>query len=71
VSIRLAEKLGGVNVNPRTGRGKPTGSFLYVLFPRSRSTPPWPVTMDAIQDHADAALAAIGGWERVLACVNT
>src|SRR4029077_2822205 len=44
VSIRLAEDLGGVHVNPRTGAGMPKGPFLYVLFPRSLSTPAWPLT---------------------------
>jgi hypothetical protein len=39
VSIRLAENLGGHNVNPRNGAGMPTGRFAYVVFPRSKATP--------------------------------
>jgi hypothetical protein len=71
VSIRLAENLGGANVNPRTGAGMPKGPFLYVLFPKSRATPAWPMTSERIDTLATAALAAIGGWARVLACVGT
>ena len=71
VSIRLAENLGGANVNPRTGAGMPKGPFLYVLFPKSRATPPWPLTSESIDRLATSALSAIGGWERVLACVGT
>jgi len=70
VSIRLAENLGGTHVNPRNGSGMPKGPFLYVLFPRSRSTPRWPLTVDRIDELAASALTAIGGWERVLACVG-
>ena len=69
VSIRLATKLGGVNVNPRNGSGMPRGPFLYALFPRTRSTPKWPVADDAIEGGAKAALAAMGGWDRLLPCV--
>jgi hypothetical protein len=69
VSIQLATRLGGVNVNPRNGGGMPRGPFLYALFPGTRSTPKWPVTSDAIEAGANAALAAIGGWDRLLACV--
>lgn len=69
VSIRLAEKLGGANVNPRNGAGMPRGPFLYVLFPKSRSAPAWPVTLEQIDGAAMMALSAIGGWERVLSCV--
>jgi hypothetical protein len=69
VSIQLATKLGGVNVNPRNGSGMPRGPFLYALFPGTRFTPKWPVANEAIETAATAALAAIGGWDRLLACV--
>jgi hypothetical protein len=70
VSIRLAENLGGANVNPRNGSGMPRGRFLYVLFPKSRSTPRWPLRVERIEELANSALTAIGGWERVLPCVR-
>jgi hypothetical protein len=70
VSIRLAEKLGGSQVNPRNGRGMPTGPFLYVMFPKSHATPKWPVTDETMNRLVDSRLASIGGWERLLACVG-
>jgi len=70
VSIRLAENLGGSNVNPRNGSGMPKGPFLYVHFSKSRSTPSWPMTIATMDDLANSALTEIGGWERVLACVT-
>jgi len=71
VSVRLAENLGGAHVNPRNGAGMPKGPFLYVLFPKSRSTPAWPVTIERIDTVATAALSALGGWERVLRGVGS
>jgi len=70
VSIRLAESLGRGTVNPRTGRGMPKGPVLYVVFPKSRATPRWPLTLEQITERATSALTAVGGWERVLACVH-
>jgi len=43
---------------------------LYVVFPKSRATPRWPLTLEQITERATSALTAIGGWERVLACVH-
>jgi hypothetical protein len=70
VSIRLAENLGGSNVNPRNGAGVPRGPFLYVVFPRTKSNPPWPLTTEQIQQRAQSLLTALGGWERILPCVT-
>ena len=70
VSIRLAENLGGSHVNPRNGRGMPTGKFLYVMFPKSHSTPKWPMAAETIDRLANSLLAKVGGWERVLGCVT-
>lgn len=70
ISIRLAENLGGHDVNPRTGSGAPEGPFAYVIFPGSEATPPWPVSADQLQQRADAELAKIGGWDAVLSCVG-
>ena len=70
ISVRLAENLGGAHVNPRNGSGMPKGPFLYVVFPKSRSTPKWPLTVARMDELANSALTAIGGWERVLACAT-
>ena len=69
VSIRLAERLGGSHVNPRNGSGMPKGSFLYMVFPMSHAKPKWPVSVDQIDALALSKLDAIGGWDRLLACV--
>jgi len=70
VSIRLAENLGGMNVNPRTGAGMPRGRFVYVVFPRTKSDPAWPVSGEQLQKRAQELLISIGGWERVRACIT-
>jgi hypothetical protein len=36
VSIYLAESLGGKNVSPKNGAGKPLGTMLYIIFPYSQ-----------------------------------
>lgn len=69
VSIRLAENLGGANVNPRTGAGMPRGRFTYLMFPRTKSNPAWPVSSEQLQKRTQELLAAIGGWDRVRNCV--
>src|SRR5215468_11134730 len=65
VSIRLAENLGGMNVNPRTGAGMPRGRFVYLVFPRTKSDPAWPVSSEQLQRRTQELLTSIGGWERV------
>ena len=70
VSIKLAENLGGHDVNPRTGGGAPRGPFVYVIFPGSEAVPPWPLTADEMQQRTEAELAKIGGWDAVLACIG-
>lgn len=70
VSIRLAENLGGVNVNPRNGAGMPKGRFTYLVFPRTKSEPPWPVSSEQLQKRARELLGGIGGWDAVKACVS-
>jgi hypothetical protein len=63
VSMALVTGLGGSpNPNPRTGQGKPHGPFRYVVFPRSRNTPSWPLTAAEIEQEAQGLLAAAGGW---------
>jgi hypothetical protein len=70
VSIALAERLGGKNVNPRDGSGTPKGRFLYVVFPNSKAQPSWPISPEDLQARAEKCLAAIGGWDPILACVT-
>lgn len=61
VSIALAEKLGGKNVNPRTGAGAPKGNVLYVIFPYTSRDNKWPVSEEQIQRVVEAELDKIGG----------
>lgn len=68
VSIALAEALGGTEPNPRNGAGVPPVPIVYVVFPRSRLSPAWPLTADQIRSRADELLAQAGGAEGVLAC---
>ncbi len=70
VSIRLAENLGGVNVNPRNGAGMPTGDFVYVVSPKSKSSPPWPVSSEELQQRGADILSKLGGWDGVRACLS-
>jgi hypothetical protein len=69
VSIRLAEKLGGRNVSPRTGAGIPRGEFLYVVFPGSRRQPAWPVPAAEMDRATSDLLAATGGLDAIRACL--
>jgi hypothetical protein len=68
VSIALAEKLGGNNVNPRTGAGSPEGEMLYIIFPYSSRNYPWPLSVDEIERHAGGLLDKIGGPDNIVAC---
>lgn len=65
MSLKLAVELGGTNPNPRNGHGAPRGEFQYVVFPRSRSAPPWRRTLTDIETSAATLLAAIGGWPAI------
>ena len=69
VSIRLAENLGGKDVDPRNGAGMPNGRLVYVVFPESKERPAWPVEVSRLEARAGELLDAVGGWERILACV--
>jgi hypothetical protein len=70
ISIRLAENLGGHDVNPRNASGAPHGPFAYVVFPGSEATPPWPVSDDELKQRGEAELTKIGGWDAVLSCLG-
>jgi hypothetical protein len=70
VSIRLAEHLGGSNVNPRNGSGMPRRRFAYVVFPGSKSNPPWPMSATDLGERAQSLLSSVGGWPRVKDCTS-
>jgi len=70
VSIKLAEALGGTEVNPRTGAGIPEGPTAYVVFPHSHATPKWPLSLGDLTTRAAAELARCGGAEPLLPCVR-
>lgn len=67
VSLRLAENLGGTNVNPRNGDGIAPGLVQYIIFPNSRLVPPWPQQAFVLENTALNLLENIGGWP---ACSN-
>lgn len=62
ISLRLAENLGGVNVNPRNGDGIAPGPVQFVIFPNSRLDPPWPQSLETLNLAARHMLETIGGW---------
>ena len=62
ISLRLAESLGGVNVDPRNGDGIAPGAVQFVVFPNSRFDPSWPQPPEALELRARQLLANIGGW---------
>ncbi len=68
VSISLAERLGGKNVNARTAAGAPRGEMLYVVFPYSSRTHTWPLAVDEIKDRTARLLRNAGGVDAILAC---
>jgi hypothetical protein len=69
VSIQLAENLGGISVNPRNGSGMPKGPFLYVLFPKTKSIAPWPISAATLNLQSNNLLSSIGGWANILSCI--
>lgn len=69
ISIKLAENLGGQNVNPKNGKGAPKGDILYVLFPASAKQYPWPLSVEQLEDAAAKQIEAIGGIETFKECV--
>ncbi|GAA6183299.1 glycoside hydrolase family 75 protein [Aliiglaciecola sp. 2_MG-2023] len=68
ISMALAENLGGTNVNPRNGAGKPKGNILYVLFPYSSKKYPWPLDIEEIHSVGKELVESVGGAESLLAC---
>lgn len=68
MSIALAERLGGKNVNPKNGAGSPQGKMLYIIFPYSSRNHAWPLSVDEIDRYANKLLEEAGGIQSVLAC---
>lgn len=68
MSIALGSALGGRNPNPRTGKGAPTGKVVYIVFPRSRKIPSWPLTQNQITSVALSLLDTAGGTEMLTEC---
>lgn len=63
VSIALAARLGGVNPNPRTGKGLPKGPFQFVVFPGTRGVLRWPLDAARIHQTAVGLLVKAKGWD--------
>lgn len=70
VSIKLAEDLGGGNVNPINGANKPVGEFVYIIFPESKSDDIWELNQDQINARTNQLLMGIGGWEKISECLK-
>ena len=68
ISIYLGEKLGGTDPNPRTGTGSPKGEILYVVFPYSAKSHPWPLSNLEIEEFAQSLLDKAGGFEAAKEC---
>jgi hypothetical protein len=62
VSLKLAEGLGGRDLNPRNGDGIAPGPYEYMIFPGSRLDPPWPQSAVALRAAAEALFEEVGGW---------
>ena len=41
--------------------GHSCGPFVYVIFPDSEATPPWPLSVDQVQQRTEVELVKIGG----------
>lgn len=65
VSSRMASDLSGQRAEARTGYGVPTGPTLCMVFPKSRITPPWPMSPTGIRMRCEYLLKFFGGSERL------
>lgn len=70
VSISLAERLGGTNVNPKNASGVPSGEILYIVFPYSSREYKWPMSLEEMSAATDKLLKGIGDLDSILSCVN-
>lgn len=71
MSIALAIAMGGISPSPINGSGTPAGTIMYVSFPSSTTTYPWPMTNVQMNVNVQSLLAGVGGEAGILACKNT
>ncbi|MCT7360641.1 glycoside hydrolase family 75 protein [Thalassolituus pacificus] len=71
MSIALASALGGDNPNPRTGAGTPSGTVVYMIFPRSKKTPDWPLSLQTMNDTVNTLLNSAGGDVMLKTCTGS
>jgi hypothetical protein len=73
VSIALAEALGGTDVSPRTGSGRPPGEVAYVVFRFSSAAAArdrWRLPDGEITRRGAKLLESVGGIAALRACLN-
>lgn len=70
MSIALAKALGGENPNPRTGAGTPKGKLVFIVFPKSKSSPSWPLSLDDINNKVKTLMNDNHGTEAISACTE-
>lgn len=70
ISMNLAQRLGGKDVNPRNGAGIPSGDVLYVIYPYSSKQHKWPIEIESLEGIANAKIAAQGGVEAITKCAK-
>jgi hypothetical protein len=71
MSIALASALGGDSPNPRTGAGTPSGTVVYMIFPRSNKTPDWPLSQQTMNDTVNTLLNSAGGEVMLKTCAGS
>lgn len=70
ISINLAERLGGDNVNPRNGAGAPKGDILYVIFPYSSNQYEWPIKASNLERATKSKILSQGGINDIKSCAE-
>lgn len=61
-SIRLAANLGlPTNLRDRQCAAGADAGIVYLSFPYTRCAPAWPVSIDIVEQHADAFIQQLGG----------
>ena len=71
-SIQLADDLGiyksGESRDARKGKGIDSAKIIYVVFPGSKHSPPWPVAVETIRAEGARLFAEWGGLARLKKC---
>ena len=68
ISIKLAENLGGINVNPRNGAGVAAGDTRYIVFPYSSKEYPWPLSLEEIELNVSTLISLASDIESLDEC---